>query len=122
MFMMKVTGVKNVVRNMDGATKRVGVGLHQGLVATGLFIQRESQILCPIEFGLLRNSAFTRATGEGAFTEVEVGYTAGYAVYVHENLDARHAPGTSAKFLEIPVKQYRPEMLKLIKAEVRFTI
>lgn len=122
MFVMKVTGVKNVVRNMDAATKRVGTGLHRGLVATGLFIQRESQILCPIEYGILRNSAFTRATGEGMDTQVEVGYTAHYAVYVHENLDARHASGTSAKFLEIPVRRHRPEMLKLIKAEVRFVI
>lgn len=36
---------------------------------------------------------------------VSVGYTAQYAIYVHENLEADHKEGTQAKFLEQPYKE-----------------
>lgn len=35
---------------------------------------------------------------------VSVGYTAGYALYVHEDLTKKHAEGTQAKFLEQPAR------------------
>jgi len=35
---------------------------------------------------------------------VVVGYTANYAVYVHENKSAKHKAGKSAKFLEGPAR------------------
>lgn len=40
-------------------------------------------------------------------TSVVVGYTTSYAVYVHEDLVARHAYGTQAKFLEAPAIRMR---------------
>jgi hypothetical protein len=36
--------------------------------------------------------------------DVIVGYAASYAVYVHENLEARHKEGKRAKFLEQPFR------------------
>lgn len=45
---------------------------------------------------------------------VVVGYQANYAVYVHENLEARHAPGTQAKYLEQPARQLSPVLGKII--------
>lgn len=33
------------------------------------------------------------------------GYTQTYSVYVHEDLDAAHAAGKTAKYLEIPLRQ-----------------
>lgn len=36
---------------------------------------------------------------------VIVGFTQAYAVFVHEDLTARHAPGKQAKFLEQPARQ-----------------
>jgi len=38
-------------------------------------------------------------------TSVVVGYTANYAIFVHEDLKARHAPGKQAKYLEQPARQ-----------------
>ena len=37
-------------------------------------------------------------------------YFAEYAVYVHEDMNARHAAGTSAKFLEKPAREKRTEI------------
>lgn len=45
--------------------------------------------------------------------DVIVGYTQNYAIYVHENLEARHAPGKQAKYLEGPAKQLAPQLGQL---------
>jgi CRISPR/Cas system-associated exonuclease Cas4 (RecB family) len=37
-----------------------GATLAQGLMLAGLRLQRESQLLCPVDTGHLRSSAFTR--------------------------------------------------------------
>ncbi len=41
-------------------------------------------LLVPVDYGILKASAFTRAEGTGFSTDVRVGFTAGYAAYVHE--------------------------------------
>jgi hypothetical protein len=46
---------------------------------------------------------------------VIVGYTADYAIYVHENKKAYHKPPTSAKFLEIPFREMQPKVSILVK-------
>jgi len=50
--------------------------------------------------------------------EVEVGYTAAYAIFVHENLDARHKVG-QAKFLEAAVALKAPDVVAAVKSESR---
>lgn len=49
---------------------------------------------------------------------VSVSYGAYYAVFVHENLEARHAPPTSAKFLERAAKNKKREMQAVIKSHI----
>ena len=46
--------------------------------------------------------------------DVVVGYSQDYAIYVHEDLDAAHAEGTQAKFLEEPMRRMRPELLRVV--------
>lgn len=41
---------------------------------------------------------------------VVVGYSASYAVCVHENLEARHNEGQQAKFLEEPARKFATEI------------
>ena len=67
--------------------------------------------------GNLRGSAFTRATGNGFETIVTVGYTASYAIYVHENLNSFHAIG-QAKFLEEPIRTKQRQARKLFSRKV----
>ena len=42
-----------------------------------------------------------------------VGFTANYAIYVHENLQAHHPVG-QAKFLEDPLRELTPELRTMI--------
>lgn len=114
----KVTGVREIVRNLDKADRRLAAGFAKGLKKAGRFLQRKSQQIVPVEFGNLKNSADTRWQGSGFDITVWVVYTAVYAIYVHERVELSHAPGKQAKFLEEPARQYRDEILALIAKEV----
>lgn len=45
------------------ADLRRGLTIQQALLRAGLYLQRESQRLCPVDTGALRASAFTRLEG-----------------------------------------------------------
>lgn len=49
--------------------------------------------------------------------KVDVGYTAFYAIYVHERLDVRHREGKTAKFLLIAVTKNEQKILNMIAGE-----
>ena len=110
----RITGVDSVIRKMRKSKKMTGKALEAGLKRGGLYVQRESQKVVPIDLGNLKNSAFTRAFRSGLRTVVVVGYTAFYAVYVHEDLKARHRPGKRNKYLEHPIREKRDRILKII--------
>ncbi len=57
-------------------------------------------------------AALKGLTARGASVKVIVGFTAGYALYVHENLEAFHPVG-QAKFLEQPARQLAPRMVRM---------
>lgn len=117
---MSVQGVKlkNQVLHMRAAfkakTKRTAKGFRAGLIQAGAFLQRESMKIVPIKTGDLRESADTQWEGSGFDTVVTVGYGTDYALYVHENLEARHKPGKEAKFLEKPLREKRDRMIEII--------
>lgn len=50
---------------------------------------------------------------------LQVGFSAPYAVYVHENLQAQHKPPTRAKFLEEPARRFRGQMGKEVLFALR---
>jgi len=133
-----VTGLPQVLANLDKRKKDLAEGLNRGLRLAGLKVQRESQQVVPVNTGNLKASAFTRAEGEGWKTNVMVGYTAAYALFVHENVEMKlkglprptTAAGTSqgsywdppgrgqAKFLEEPARRLGPELIAIIKKEM----
>lgn len=119
-----------------------------GLKRAGIKLQRASMQEVPIHKGNLRASAFTRAE-EGttllSMPKVLVGYTAAYAVYVHENLEAAHGKAFNekhakeianaktpaqrkmwfnrgekqkAKFLEDPARRMNEELLKTVMESI----
>jgi len=94
----KLKGVNEVIRNAKKFAKNHSLQCAIGLKKAGLHLQRVSQKeYVPVDQGTLKNSAFTRAFGVGFRTDVVVGYTAGYAAYVHENLNAAHGKSFNRK-------------------------
>jgi hypothetical protein len=150
---IQVTGLENILSSLKRAEKMFATGIERGLVKAGLFLQVKSQEIVPVQTGNLKGSAFTRNEGGTGFeTDITVGYTSNYAVYVHEDLNAAHgvdfnikhidkiatAPhrkGKSrdkmwfhrgvyqqAKFLEKPARDNRSEIIKIIANEAKLGI
>lgn len=130
-----ITGMNTVIANMAQSQKNIGEGVSRGLRLAGLALQRESQMVVPVDFGPLKASAYTRAQGKGIDTVVTVGYTAAYALYVHEQVgmkmkgQPRTAPSKGnywdpagrgqAKFLEEPMRRLMPRLADIIKKEIK---
>jgi len=126
-------GLKIVLGNMKDKREKYARGFGIGLKRGGLLLQRWSMLEVPVDFGFLKASAFTRADGEGFDTRVTVGYTAAYAIFVHENVaekgrgQPRHKPSKGnywdppgrgkSKFLEDPVKNEdnRKQILETVR-------
>ncbi|MBU1067252.1 hypothetical protein KKE60_05665 [Patescibacteria group bacterium] len=104
---MSVQGVKEIQRALQAHKRGAEKAFRRNLYRAGLFLQRESQKIVPIDKNILRASANTRPEGTGFDVEVVVSYGTDYALYVHENLEARHKPGRCAKFLEKPLREKR---------------
>lgn len=133
-----VTGAPAILQNIKLYKKQLAVGVSRGLFKAGLALQRESQRIVPVDTGALKASAFTSAKGSGFGTVVTVGYTADYALNVHERVemswrglkrrhwrDGRPPQGRywdpqgigQAKFLEEPSRRMVPELRKIIQQE-----
>jgi len=109
-----VTGAQEIIARLRVEDVRLGHKVQKGLTRAGLLLQRESQKITPVDTGNLKNSAFTRRFGSGWASMVVVGFTAAYAVYVHERTDLQHKKGKEAKFLEKAMKRNWPQLLEVI--------
>lgn len=118
---MKITGgiigIQGIIRAIHACKGRVAKGVEKGIKKAALLLQRESQKVVPVDTGNLKNSAFTRITGTGFQTKATVGYTAEYAIFVHERTELRHKPGKIAKFLEKPARDNLKRMTQIIEEE-----
>lgn len=148
----KIKGVKEIKARMEEFNKDMSKQLDIGLKNAALYLQRESQKIVPVQMGNLKASAFSRVLPDIIKSQVGisspsavVGYTANYAVYVHENLDASHGKAFNlkyakeineaktssqkrvwfrrgenqqAKFLEAPAREKKDEIFRIIKGSI----
>lgn len=86
----------------------------------------ESQILVPINTGVLKASGYidVRRTRSGVIGEV--GYAPRnnppYALFVHENLEMQHKPPTQAKYLQAAVEKNASKVTAMILNHLRMGI
>lgn len=121
-----ITGVEALMRELRRRQDKAHSATLGELYRAGLFVQGESQKRTPVEFGNLRGSAYTQRTSNGA----EVGYSAAYAIYVHENMEQKLAgqprpsglgtywnPG-GPKFLERAVNENKQTVREMVERAV----
>lgn len=89
-MIIRLKGVQTVIDNLRKADKRFANGVAAGLKEAGRYLLTKSRSYVPVHTGNLKGSAFIRSRGTGFKTIVAVGYTAAYAPFVHENVDALH--------------------------------
>lgn len=80
----------------------------KALTRIGVIVKADSQKMTPVDENNLRPSAYMNVEG---FEKVLIGYTAFYAPFVHEDLEATHTIG-EAKFLEKSVKMNQDRILE----------
>jgi len=144
MELVSVTGINEVLGNMKNAPNLYGRSIARGLKQGGKFLLRESKKIVPVDTGNLKASGFVRSEGSGIHTDVTVGYTANYAVYVHEDMEKAHGAdynikhlllhkrgkkkgqivvqrgeNQQAKFLERPALEQRDQILGIIFQEAK---
>ena len=141
MMIVKMKGMTKTIKGIKSHSLNVGKKVSSNMKKAGLLLQRESQKIVPVDKSNLRGSAFTRSYGIGIKTHVTIGYTANYAAYVHEDLNAAHGeqynikyaseiasskeqgrkgfhlrkPEEQNKFLEAPARRLRRRILRMIK-------
>jgi hypothetical protein len=116
---IKMTGVTRAIGKLRKIKTAHAHGYQMGLIRAGLLVQRDSQLIVPVDTTNLKSSAGTRHGGKGFTTVVFVIYTAGYAIYVHEDLEAGHAAGKTAKFLEIALRQNKRKIVEIVKLSMK---
>jgi hypothetical protein len=116
---VKVEGVARLKGKLKKYSERQMEILRQEMHLAGLLIQRESQIICPVDTGALRNSARTTTVLKKGQYETTVTYSTTYAIFVHERLDLAHRPPTQAKFLETAYLQNKDAVVARIALKLK---
>lgn len=126
----EIRGFDDVIRTLQLRIDAIRGASMEGLFAGALIVQADAQRNVPVEFGNLRASAFTRFSPTDSDT-VEVGFTAAYAVFVHENMEQvlKGEPRPSGlgtywnpggpKFLERALDENRAAILEQIRRRAR---
>lgn len=128
---MSVRGLDEVLANLNREIQGIRARSMAGLLEAGLKIEAASNERVPRDTGNLAASSYTRRAQDGSLS-VEVGYTAAYAVFVHENLEMRLAgeprssgrgvywgPNGENKFLEKTLRMNERAIVEIILERAR---
>lgn len=117
-----LSGVDAFATRLKGKAAAVVAALPGALLIEGEKVMTEAKRLTPVDTGTLRSSGRVgKPSRQGASITLPLtfgGPAQEYAVYVHEDLTARHTNG-EAKFLEGPVKRHASRFGANVAATVR---
>lgn len=119
-----IKGIDTVLANLNKEIEKIEGRSIQGMIKAAIVIRRsmdKTPPLIPVDHGHLRGSYYTDAghDKQGNPT-LEIGFTAMYAWWVHENVGANfNRPGAGAKFLEAALKGNEELILKKIRDNVK---
>ena len=119
LVIVRVTGVNESRLCLSQYRKDVEKFAERGLIKATEHLHKKTLPHVPYLTGRLRNESRVIVTGKGFNTKASVAFPTEYAIYVHEDMDAYHAPPTYAKFLTRTAYEERPAMNRIIWEEMR---
>ncbi|MFF2522430.1 hypothetical protein [Streptomyces liangshanensis] len=103
--------------NGDLAARELRAAAARGLLLGAEYVLGESQAVVPLDEAALSRSG-TASVDEAALIAA-VSYDTPYAIRQHEELDFRHAPGRTAKYLEGPLNSSANQVRDIVAAQLR---
>jgi hypothetical protein len=126
---MALKGLENVVANLNKEIKGIEDRSLAGLLLAVAMVRQsteETPPLIPIKFGNLRASWFATPTSLPAGPAVICGFSANYAVYVHEMLASMTGnpinwtrPGSGPKFFQSALRRNTDKILEIIRENAK---
>jgi hypothetical protein len=114
--------LSNLNREIQLIKDRSMVGLGEAAMLVLADVEKTPPLI-PVDTGNLRNSKFTTPIPPNG---LEFGYTANYAIYVHEMMESSTGkkinwsrPDSGPKFLEASLKRNTKEILEVIAKNVK---
>jgi hypothetical protein len=115
---VQLKGLDKLVQQIDRGIKPQQQ-LARAVFAEATTVLNEAKKIVPVRDGYLKNSGKVEApkiSPQETSVEVEFGGAAApYALYVHEDPNASHAPGKTYKFLEIPAMAHSDKFARAVK-------
>lgn len=112
-------GIATSKAKIAGYNRKLGQAMQRGIKEATEHLKRKSVEVTPLKTGELRKSAKTVYKGRYRTFRGAVTFNTPYAIYVHEDLDKFHAPGTYAKFLTRTAREESLTMSLIVFAEMR---
>ena len=130
-FKLKWEGIDRMLNRIEKRGRELEPHVAGALHELAEETMTEAKRLTPVDEGVLRASGHVRPpVTEGETVTVTMGFggpagsgegqtrDVGYAVYVHEDLNAHHTVG-QAKFLEVPINRVRSAFGRLVAEKIR---
>ena len=110
-----ISGLDQVLKNLNNEIKRIQFTTKAGMRQAALLVKGRAQRLTPVDTGNLKGSTYVEVFNTPHGWGAEIGYTAYYAVFVHEINKNYRSPGTGWKFLERALSQSQKEILEILR-------
>lgn len=116
-FKLETKGFKKVAREMDKLNRAGKSALTAAIFMESNRIAKDSKKRTPVDTGALRDSIYVKPPRVGQIT-AEIGYSATYAIFVHERTELRHRTG-QAKFLQTAINASRRGFTRRVGRDTR---
>ena len=121
-FKLDLFGDEELVNALKAGKEDTPQAIAQAIWEEANVIFAKSQVLVPVDTGVLRGSGGVSAPqmgSQGYFVDIFYGGpAASYALYVHEIIGNYHNPPTQAKYLEQPVMEAMSTIQQNIKGRI----
>ena len=117
-----LNGDEQLVKALKSGKEKSPQAIAQAIWEEANIIFAKSQILVPVDTGVLRGSGGVSAPqlgSQGYFVDIFYGGPAApYALYVHEIIGNYHNPPTQAKYLEQPLMEAMDGLQSRLKGRI----
>lgn len=117
-----LNGDEQLVKALKSGKEKSPQAIAQAIWEEANMIFAKSQILVPVDTGVLRGSGGVSAPqmgNQGYFVDIFYGGPAApYALYVHEIIGNYHNPPTQAKYLEQPLMEAMDGLQSRLKGRI----